>query len=476
MSTQDPFDRVRKSNPVDPHDLPGAPLGMAERIVADGSPRRFHISGPVRGLVSMALVLVVGAAITAIIITGSEGTPVAQDSTTTTPDSPTTTTTGGSETPTTVFTEELNVIDGGAALWSTPILPQTSVPQHLIADWVNAENQTWCSVVFPENSAGLDPVGVSRSAYFGGGWAVAWDLPDGPGRAAAEGYCPDCGRSAYGIAGAGLTGTVNDLALWPNRIVWADDSQAGYGLEGLAEPGSGAPLLSYLKIEGQGCLYNVWSFLGEEHLLGLLDSLRFVEGMQADPVQLVDRTNAETRNMGEAPWEGAGIASSQVPSVFFDEWNEDLGTAACPMMALAGLGPEGEGAAARRANGDSALLVAWDLPDGPGRYGSGDYCADCGRGAFGTSLWRQEEFKQQEWNPTLLFDDGSRVWVYPELSSDLPADRIVHLDPETGELAPEAYEGLIEVADHRDCLYRVWSSYGPDHVEYLVGQMRYVEN
>ena len=147
------------------------------------------------------------------------------------------------------------------------------------------------------------------------------------------------------------------------------------------------------------------------------------------------------------------------------------------MMAFSDVGAEGAGAAARRANGDQALLVAWDLPDGPGRYKSGDYCADCGRGAFGTSLWQQDDsFQQQQWNPTLTYDDGSRAWILPEISSDLPADRIVHLDPETGALAPEAYLALIEVADQPGCLYRVWSSYGPDHVAYLVSQLRYVDN
>ncbi len=146
------------------------------------------------------------------------------------------------------------------------------------------------------------------------------------------------------------------------------------------------------------------------------------------------------------------------------------------MMALADLGPEGNAATPRRANGDSALLVAWDLPDGPGRYPSGEYCADCGRGAFGTSLWEQDEFLQQSWNPTIRFSDGSRVWITPELSIELPADRIVHVDLETGALAPEAYVSLIETAAQPGCLYRVWSSYGPDHVEYLVTNLRYLED
>ncbi len=194
-------------------------------------------------------------------------------------------------------------------------------------------------------------------------------------------------------------------------------------------------------------------------------------------MRLVDRSNLETREMGAAPWTDLDIPTSEVPSVFFEEWNEDLGTTACPMMAFSEMGPEGEGATARRANGDGALMVAWDLPEGPGRYGSGDYCAECGRGALGMSLSRPEGLlTQQGWNPTLRFDDGSRVWIFPELSSDLPPDRISHLDPETGALAPEAYVALIDVIDHPDCSYRVWSSYGPEHVEYLVSQLRFVED
>ena len=110
---------------------------------------------------------------------------------------------------------------------------------------------------------------------------------------------------------------------------------------------------------------------------------------------MIDRANPAARESGEAPGSSPGSLPRRSSPVFLEERNEDLGTTACPLTAFSALGPEGEGAAARRANGDSALLVAWDLPDGPGRYGSGDYYAHCGRGAFGTSLWRQEEFFQK---------------------------------------------------------------------------------
>lgn len=473
MNTGDPFDAVRKSNPVDSQELPGAPLGMADRILTNRKPGRSRLSGPVRALASMAVVLAVGAVTAAILIGGSGENPVTQRSTTTSSPAVTGTT---DPTPTTTTTTSVQSASDEPAPWSSGLLPQSAVPQHLIEDWARAENRTWCSALYPATPLDLGAEDAGWSAEFAGGWAITWDSPSGPGRSSDGGYCPDCGREAFGVAGAGITGTADSLSIWPKQIDWPDGSRAGYGVEGGQAPGSGAPFLAYLLVEGQGCLYNVWSFVGEEHLLDLLTSLRFVEEMQAAPVQLVDRASVETRDLGTAPWDQPRLAAEEVPAVFFEEWNEDLRTTACPMMAPTDLGPDGEGAVARRANGANALLVAWDLPGGPGRYGSGDYCADCGRGAFGTSLWQQAEFRQQEWNPTLRFNDGSRVWIFPELSMDLPVGRVAYLDPETGEPAPEAHAALVEVADHPGCLYRVWSSYGPDHVEYLVGQMRFVED
>ena len=86
---------------------------------------------------------------------------------------------------------------------------------------------------------------------------MAWDLP--------------AQRSAFGIAGTGTTWT-SDTHQWPDTIVWGDGSRATWGLEG----GTGPNHLAYVSIAGQGCLYNVWSALGEEHLRYLLGQLRFV--------------------------------------------------------------------------------------------------------------------------------------------------------------------------------------------------------
>ena len=97
-----------------------------------------------------------------------------------------------------------------------------------------------------------------RAAYFGGGWGVAYDKP---GR-----------RSAFGIAGAGIRADARSIERWPMVLRWVDGSAAGYGPEGDVGPG----YLAYLKVTGQGCLYNVWSNLGSRHLRFLIGQLRQV--------------------------------------------------------------------------------------------------------------------------------------------------------------------------------------------------------
>ena len=99
---------------------------------------------------------------------------------------------------------------------------------------------------------------VLARAPAAGGWAVAYDRPDL--------------RGAFGIAGSGTTAEGATYA-WPDTLRWADGSSAGYGPEG----GTGPNQLAYLRIAGQGCLYNVWSRLGRAHLERLLAELRFVE-------------------------------------------------------------------------------------------------------------------------------------------------------------------------------------------------------
>jgi hypothetical protein len=144
-----------------------------------------------------------------------------------------------------------------AAPWAGLPLRAAEVPSVHIGTWRAAENRVQCA---PLAFAGLDPgsTGTARAATFSGGWGVAYDRPGL--------------RSAYGVAGAGVLAADASYDNWPHRRSWADGSTAGYGPEG----GSGPSQLAYLRIAGQGCLYNVWSRLGREHLERLLEAVRFV--------------------------------------------------------------------------------------------------------------------------------------------------------------------------------------------------------
>lgn len=144
-----------------------------------------------------------------------------------------------------------------AAPWAGERLAPGQVPAVFVAEWRKAANRATCALIAPSNlggGAGATP----RGAYFSGGWSVAYDQPGL--------------RSAFGVAGTGSRAEDPSYDEWPHRRAWSDGSGAGYGPEG----GSGPNQLAYLRIQGQDCLYNVWSRLGRAHLEQLLESLRFV--------------------------------------------------------------------------------------------------------------------------------------------------------------------------------------------------------
>ena len=146
------------------------------------------------------------------------------------------------------------------APWSEPALAGNAVPSAYLASWRAADNRRSCALLAPER---LDPElarqARARAATFSGGWGVAYDLPEL--------------RSAFGVAGTGASAWEGDTYdAWPEKRVLADGSRVGYGPEG----GTGPNWLAYVRIPGQGCLYNVWSRRGRAHLEELLGQLRFV--------------------------------------------------------------------------------------------------------------------------------------------------------------------------------------------------------
>ena len=142
-------------------------------------------------------------------------------------------------------------------------LKTDEVPSVYLAEWEKADNAAGCAplILFgAEREQGIS----LRRANFHGGWAVAYDTPEQ--------------RSSFGIAGAGVLAGGNTYQ-FPHTITWTDGSYASYGLEG----GIGPNYLAYLTVEGQSCLYNVWSARGKEHLEFLLNNIRTVNMLTLKP-------------------------------------------------------------------------------------------------------------------------------------------------------------------------------------------------
>jgi hypothetical protein len=145
------------------------------------------------------------------------------------------------------------------APWSAEKLEATDVSSIYLQQWARSENKSTCApLAFARAGSGVGN-STPRAATFSGGWAVAFDQPNL--------------RSAFGVAGTGSKATDDTYQGWPNHLEWSDGSRADYGPEG----GSGPNELAYLRVAGQGCLYNVWSRLGRAHLVELLNALRFID-------------------------------------------------------------------------------------------------------------------------------------------------------------------------------------------------------
>ena len=159
-----------------------------------------------------------------------------------------------------------------AAPWAGARLSRADIPAVYVAQWEKAENRATCSALgFASlgEGAGARP----RPANFSGGWAVAYDKPGEPGVEANGQFCADCGRGTFGIAGTGADAIGATPPDGAEIIEWSDGSSASLFLQGGTGPGH----LAYVTVRGERCLYNVWTYLGMEHLQFLVQNLRYVE-------------------------------------------------------------------------------------------------------------------------------------------------------------------------------------------------------
>lgn len=211
-------------------------------------------------------------------LTGCAGTTLTASTATTMPEhveiAPTITTTGASEAaPMTASNEastEMVLTELPAAPWAGAPISAREAPRAVVRAWQSADNHSTCAPVAPSAFGAADDA-RGRESRVAGGWVVEFDRPGLPGVDRAGNECDTCGRSVFGIAGTSMD---------PEELFDAESPTFEDGSHLLVEvsDGDGESVASAtFTVAGQGCVYEVWSFLGPEHLSELVSSLRLVE-------------------------------------------------------------------------------------------------------------------------------------------------------------------------------------------------------
>jgi hypothetical protein len=155
------------------------------------------------------------------------------------------------------------------APWSGRTLLPEHVPPELLRAWARADNRARCAPMMPELVQGV----AARAMALDGGWGVVFDSPGEAGITADGEPCTRCGLSAYGIAGTAAT--PDDWAdLGPAHLEPRFRDGSLVELEPTEE--TGGALTATIVVKGQGCVYQLWTFLGEDHLSDLVGGLRRV--------------------------------------------------------------------------------------------------------------------------------------------------------------------------------------------------------
>jgi hypothetical protein len=148
--------------------------------------------------------------------------------------------------------------------------------------------------------------------------------------------------------------------------------------------------------------------------------------------------------LSPAPWSGASLRASEVPSVYMDVWRRAENRQRCALLAPARLPSASANAAPRAATFSGGWGVAYDAPDQRSAFGVA---------GSGTSAWSSGIYDQ--WPHRITWADSSRAEYGLE-----------------GGTGPN-WLAYLRIPG-QDCLYNVWSRQGRAHLEALLGSLRFV--
>jgi hypothetical protein len=159
------------------------------------------------------------------------------------------------------------------APWSAPPMSANEAPRQILSAWENADNRDSCAPL-ATRTLGRATGARARTSELSGGWLVEFDRPGLPGIDRQGRECDTCGRSVFGIAGTAMAPDTLD----PDSDTLAPTYSDGSHAEVEVTDADGESVASVtFTVNGQGCVYEVWSLLGADHLAELVAGLRFVE-------------------------------------------------------------------------------------------------------------------------------------------------------------------------------------------------------
>ncbi len=159
-----------------------------------------------------------------------------------------------------------------AAPWAAASIEAHEVPASLMRAWRRSDNRDWCAPMAPVQ-LGRGQGARPRALGQNGGWVLEYDRRGEPGLRPDGRLCRRCGRAAFGVAGTPMSpAQVAEGPLSEGPEPTYDD-----GSYAAIEVGDRGTAAATITVPGQGCVYQVWSLLGEGHVRELLDALRLVQ-------------------------------------------------------------------------------------------------------------------------------------------------------------------------------------------------------
>jgi hypothetical protein len=186
----------------------------------------------------------------------------------------------------TVTVTEVSTTPSGSPPWADPPFDPDAVPAQVVQGWVPEYQECPALSLTPQQDGATPRLG-------GFGSTVSYDRSSGPGSRGDSSPCTDCGRSAYGVPFGSIFDTrdrMPDWAQYPQyRFDWEDDSFAiipqprndgpWHGID----PETGQPATKHVAVIwlANDCAYGIWSWIDTDHLLGLINDLRYVTTLGA---------------------------------------------------------------------------------------------------------------------------------------------------------------------------------------------------